>query len=75
VDSSHINLSKIAGKIIETTVTDTILKIIKRFKRGVDIPKLKDLTGFDGSKIRNILYQLSNQGKIKKISRGVYTLA
>jgi ribosomal protein S25 len=42
---------------------------------SVDIPKLKDRTGFDGSKIRNIIYQLSNQGKIKKISRGVYTLA
>jgi len=75
VDSSHINLSKIAGKIIETTATDTIFKIINRFKRGVDIPKLEDRTGFDGSKIRNILYQLSNQGKIKKISRDVYTLA
>jgi hypothetical protein len=46
---------KIAGKIIETTATDTIFKIISRFKRGVDIPKLKDRTGFDGSKIRNIL--------------------
>jgi predicted transcriptional regulator of viral defense system len=68
-------LSKIAGKIIETTATDTILKIIKRFKRGVDIPKLKDRTGFDGSKIRNILDQPSSQGRIKKISRGVYTLA
>ena len=66
---------KVAGKIIKTTATDTIFKIIHRFKRGVDIPKLKDRTGFDGSKIRNILYRLSNQGKIKKISRGVYTLA
>jgi ribosomal protein S25 len=66
---------KVAGKITGMTATDTIFKIISRFKRGVDIPKLKDRTGFDGSKIRNILYQLSNQGKIKKISRGVYTLA
>ena len=65
---------KVAGKITGMTATDTIFKIISRFKRGVDIPKLKDRTGFDGGKIRNILYQLSNQGKIKKISRGVYTL-
>ena len=75
MDSSHSNLLKIAGKIIETTATDTILKIINRFKMGVDIPKLKDWSVFDGSKIRNILYQLLNQGKIYKISRGVYTLA
>jgi transcriptional repressor NrdR len=66
---------KVAGKIIKATATDTVFGIINRFKRGVDIPKLKDRTGFDGSKIGNILYQLSNQGKIKKISRGVYTLA
>jgi transcriptional repressor NrdR len=65
---------KVAGKKTGMTATDTIFKIISRFKRGVDIPKLKDRTGFDGGKIRNILYQLSNQGKIKKISRGVYTL-
>ena len=66
---------KVAGKTIKATATDTVFEIINRFKRGVDIPKLKDRTGFDGSKIGNILYQLSNQGKIKKISRGVYTLA
>jgi transcriptional repressor NrdR len=66
---------KVAGKIIKTTATGAIIKIISRFKRGVDIPKLKDRTGFNGNKIRNIIYQLSNQGKIKKISRGVYTLA
>jgi len=66
---------KVSGKITGMTATDTIFKIISRFKRGVDIPKLKDRTGFDGSKIRNILYQLSNQGKITTISRGVYTLA
>ncbi len=66
---------KVAGKITGMTATGTIIKIISRFKRGVDIPELKDRTGFDGSKIRNILYQLSNQGKIKKISRGVHTLA
>ena len=66
---------KVAGKITGMTATDTIFKIISRFKRGVDIPQLKDRTGFDGGKIRDILYHLSNQGKIKKISRGVYALA
>ncbi len=66
---------KVASKITGMTATGTIFKIISRFKKGVDIPKLKDRTGFDGNKIRNISYQLSNQGKIKKISRGVYTLA
>ncbi|MBW2653251.1 MAG: hypothetical protein JRC57_09305 [Deltaproteobacteria bacterium] len=59
----------------KSRATDTIFKIISRFKRGVDIPQLKDRTGFDGGKIRDILYHLSNQGKIKKISRGVYALA
>ena len=66
---------KVAGKTTGMTATGTIFKIISRFKRGVDIPELKDRTGFDDRKIRNILYQLSNQEKIKKISQGVYTLA
>ena len=66
---------KVAGKITGMTATDTIFKIISRFKRGVDIPQLKGRTGFDGGKIRDILYHLSNQGRIKTISRGVYTLS
>jgi len=68
VDSSHINLSEIAGKTIKTTTTNKIFKIINRFKRGVDIPKLEDRAGFDGNKTQNIICQLSNQGKTKTIS-------
>jgi hypothetical protein len=31
----------------QVTATDQILRIIKRFKKGVDVPTLKKKTGFD----------------------------
>jgi len=56
------------------TLTETLLKAMKRFKKGVTISKLKTLTGFDDKKIRNILYFTSRQGRVKNVGRGVYTL-
>ena len=54
------------------TATDKILKIIKRSKKGVDVPTLKKKTGFDDKKVRNIVFRASKEGKIKKSGRGVY---
>ena len=56
----------------QTTATDQILGIIKRFKKGVDIPTLKKKTGFDDKKVRNIVFRASKEGKIKKSGRGIY---
>jgi transcriptional regulator NrdR family protein len=64
-----------ARKTASPTATDAILKIIKRHKKGVGIRKLRDRTGFDDKKIRNIVYRASKQGKIKRNDRGVYTIA
>jgi hypothetical protein len=50
-----------------------VLKVIKRYKNGVDIPTLKNLTGFTDRQIRGIVYRASKEGKIKRITRGVYT--
>jgi predicted transcriptional regulator of viral defense system len=54
------------------TATDQVVKIIKRSKKGVDVPTLKKKTGFEDKKIRNILNRSSKQGKIKGAGRGVY---
>ncbi len=54
------------------TATDQILRIIKRFKKGVDVPTLKKKTGFDDKKVRNIVFRASKEGKIKKSGRGIY---
>ena len=57
------------------TASDAILAIIKRSRKGVDSVTLQKKTGFDNQKIRNNIYQLSNRGVIKRVSRGVYISA
>jgi len=54
------------------TATDQILKIIKRSKKGVDVPTLKTKTGFDDKKVRNIVFRAAKEGRIKKSGRGIY---
>ena len=57
---------------LQVTATEQILGIIKRFKKGVDVPTLKKKTGFDDKKVRNIVFRASKEGKIKKSGRGIY---
>jgi predicted nucleic acid-binding Zn-ribbon protein len=59
-------------KTTQVTATDKILRIIKRSKKGVDVPTLKKKTGFDDKKVRNIVFRASKEGKIKKSGRGIY---
>ena len=54
------------------TATEQVLKIVRRSRKGVDVPLLKAKTGFDDKKVRNIVFRASKEGKIKKISRGIY---
>ncbi len=54
--------------------TDRVIKIVGRYKKGVNIPELKNVTGFDDKKIRNILYRAEINGKIKKVDRGIYAM-
>ena len=58
-------------------LTDTaqVLKVIKRHKKGVDLKKLRDRTGFQDDKIRGIVSRACKTGKIKRVSRGVYIAA
>ena len=59
-------------KATQVTATDKILQIVKRSKKGVDVPTLKKKTGFDDKKVRNIVFRASKEGRIKKSGRGVY---
>ena len=54
------------------TATEQVLKIVRRSRKGVDVPRLKAKTGFDDKKVRNIVFRASKEGKIKKIGRGIY---
>lgn len=59
----------------DQTATDTVLQIIRQSKKGVDIAKLKEKTGFNDKKIRNIVHRASKQGKIRRSGRGIYVIA
>ncbi len=55
--------------------SDAVLAIIKRFKKGVDGATLRKKTGFEGRKMRDIVYRLKKRGKIKTVGNGVYLKA
>jgi len=55
--------------------SDTVLAIIRRYKKGVDGATLRKKTGFEGRKIRDIVYRLKKRGKIKIEGKGVYLKA
>jgi len=59
-------------KASQLTATDHILQIVRRSRKGVDVPTLKVKTGFDDKKVRNIIFRASKEGKIRKIGRGIY---
>jgi hypothetical protein len=62
-------------KAAKTTSTEQILKIVRRSRKGVDVPTLKTKTGFEDKKVRNIIFRASKEGKIKKVGRGIYVRA
>ncbi len=55
------------------TATDTVLAIVRRSKKGVSVSTIAEKTGYNNHKIYNILSTLKKVGKIKGVSRGVYT--
>ncbi len=55
------------------TAIDTVLTIVIRSKNGVNTATIAKKTGYNKSKIYNILSTLKKLGKIKTISRGLYT--
>jgi hypothetical protein len=62
-------------KIPKLTATDTVISIIKRSRKGVDVPTLMSKTGFDERKVRNIVFRTHKLGRIKRVSKGIYVVA
>jgi hypothetical protein len=54
------------------TAADTIFEVIKSNKAGIDTSDLIKETDFEEKKVRNIIYKLKKQNKIKAAKRGVY---
>ena len=57
------------------SATNEVLAVIQDFANGVKVAEIKDITGFEEKKLRNIIYRLHKIGKIKRINRGTYTAA
>ena len=57
------------------TASDVVVNVInKSYSDGIDFATLKDITGFEEKKLRNIIFRLNKTGKITRKSRGIYML-
>ncbi|MEX1327239.1 MAG: SWIM zinc finger family protein [Desulfobacterales bacterium] len=74
LDFSKTPKKKPAAKRKMATLTDTakLINVIKRSKKGLDVATLKQKTGFDEKKIRNMIYRAHKEGKIRRVGRGIY---
>lgn len=54
------------------SASETVLNIIKKSSKGVDTTTLRKKSGFQGRKVRDILYRLKKQRKIRSPRKGVY---
>lgn len=57
------------------TASENVLQLINSSNGGVNYARMVEHTGYDKKKIANILFNLKKQGKIKSVSKGVYTMA
>ena len=62
----------VGKKAKKVTATDSVLAVINRSKKGVNTATLKQKTGFDEIKIRNIVFRLKKQKRITSKPKGVY---
>ncbi|BBO70758.1 hypothetical protein DSCA_46880 [Desulfosarcina alkanivorans] len=54
------------------SATETVLELIRRSKNGIGIAAIREQTGYDDKKLRNIIFRLNKMGKITRVSRGSY---
>jgi predicted Rossmann fold nucleotide-binding protein DprA/Smf involved in DNA uptake len=64
---------KVVGKKAKkTNPSDTVLAIIKRRKKGIDVATLEKRTGFKKNNLRAIIFRLRKKGEIKSEGKGLY---
>ncbi|MFW6052383.1 MAG: hypothetical protein ACOC8I_00605 [Desulfosalsimonas sp.] len=57
------------------SASDVVLNVIRNINGGASFSDIKSRTDFDDKKLRNIIYRLNKQGKIKREKRGTYVAA
>ena len=66
--------AKPAAKARSLTPTDQVLTIMKRFKKGISVEALRNKSGFNEKQISNIVHRACKKGKMKRVSRGLYSV-
>ncbi len=66
---------RVAKKAKKVTAVDTVMGIIKKGGKGVDTATLRKKTGFEARKLRDLIYRLNKQGRIKSERKGFYVKA
>ncbi len=57
------------------TASDMVEEVIRsQGSEGASFTTIKDQTGFDDKKLRNIIFRLNKLGRISRKARGIYTL-
>ena len=65
---------KRVAKNKETDI-DKFVDAVRRARKDIDVATLMKRTGFNKKKVFNLIYKATRQGKIKRVSKGVYTKA
>ncbi|WP_319523515.1 hypothetical protein [Breoghania sp.] len=55
--------------------TERVLEIIANSRNGIGIAQIREQTGYDDKKLRNIIFRLNKTEKILRIDRGRYKAA
>ena len=63
---------KVTKKPVKVSAAATVLAVIKRSRKGVDVATLRNKTGFESRKISGIVQRFKREGKIKNSGKGIY---
>lgn len=70
------NKSPSSGTTIGRSASEVVFNVIKDFRQvGISVAEIKEQTGYEDKKVRNILNRLYKENRIKRKKRGVYSAA
>ena len=71
--------AKLAGNVADGkkeakngSASDMVIEAISDIGTGANFSDIQEKTQFDDKKLRNIIYRLNKQGKIRREKRGIY---
>ena len=62
------------GRKSGVSASDMVTNLMRDIEGPVDFAIIKEKTGFDDKKLRNIIFRLYKNGKIIRVNRGTYSL-